>query len=108
MEIQGKVAVVTGAAGGIGRALVQQLARHGAKAIAVVDRTECVASTSREVNEYVDRKVAIPFSGDVTDAAFRREVYDRMGADYGTVGICVPAAGITRDDLAVRVDRESG
>lgn len=108
MEIQGTVAVVTGAAGGIGRAVVSQLARQGAKAIAVVDRTACVASTSEEVNASVERMVAVPFNGDVTDPAFRREVYDQMGADYGTVGICVPAAGVTRDELAVRVDRESG
>lgn len=108
MEIQGRVAVVTGAAGGIGRAVVMQLARHGARAVAVVDRTECVATTSAEVNEHVDRQVAIPFSGDVTDSAFRREVFERMAAEHGTVGICIPAAGVTRDDLAVRVDRETG
>ena len=108
MEIQGNVAVVTGAAGGIGRALVLELARRGAKAVGVVDRTECVATTSAEVNDQVSRQVAFPFSGDVTDSAFRAQVFDALGAEHGTVSICIPAAGVTRDDLAVRIDKETG
>ena len=108
MEIQGKVAVVTGAAGGIGRALVLELARRGAKAVALVDQTECVASTAATVNQQVGRPVALPFNGDVTDADFRRQVFDTLGAQHGPVAICIPAAGVTRDDLAVRLDKATG
>lgn len=108
MDIDNKVAVVTGAAGGIGRALAAELARRGARKIALVDRTECVATTARELNQEVGRAAAVAFSGDVTDPEFRRHVYDSVTADYGQVTICVPAAGITRDDLTVRLDKATG
>jgi 3-oxoacyl-[acyl-carrier protein] reductase len=48
------------------------------------------------------------FVGDVTDDAFRREVYDRMTAERGVPRICVPAAGILHDMLTAKVDKESG
>jgi 3-oxoacyl-[acyl-carrier protein] reductase len=108
MDIQNQVAVITGAAGGIGRALAGELARRGARKIALVDRTECVATASQELNDEVSRVVALPFPGDVTDPAFRQHVFDSMTADNGPVTICVPAAGITRDDLTVRLDKTTG
>jgi 3-oxoacyl-[acyl-carrier protein] reductase len=108
MDIQNQVAVITGAAGGIGQALALELARRGARTVALVDRTECVASTARELNDRFGRAVAVPFSGDVTDADFRQCVFDRVVADNGPVTICVPAAGITRDDLSVRLDKATG
>lgn len=108
MNIQDKVAVITGAAGGIGRALALDLGKRGARAVALVDRTECVATTAATVNEQVGWPLAVPFQGDVTEAAFRRRVFDTVAAQYGQVSICVPAAGITRDDLAVRIDKATG
>ena len=48
------------------------------------------------------------FIGDVTDQAFRREVFDRTIAERGVPRILVPAAGITRDALAAKVNRETG
>ena len=108
MQIQGRVAVVTGAAGGIGHAVARELAQRGAEMIAMVDRTECVASAAEDVRRAAHRDVAIAFCGDVTDAAFRRHVFDSMASRSGAVSICVPAAGITRDALAVRVDKAAG
>jgi NAD(P)-dependent dehydrogenase (short-subunit alcohol dehydrogenase family) len=108
MQIQGKVAVVTGAASGIGRAVAQELAQRGAAHIALVDRTECVHTAAKEIDHDVDRAVGVPFVGDTTDAAFRRHVFNSLDASFGPVSICVPAAGITRDALAVHVDRSTG
>ena len=108
MDIQNQVAVITGAAGGIGRALAHDLVRRGARKVALVDRTECVASTAQELNDGLGRAVAVPFSGDVTDAGFRQRVFESVTADNGPVTICVPAAGITRDDLTVRLDKATG
>jgi NAD(P)-dependent dehydrogenase (short-subunit alcohol dehydrogenase family) len=108
MHLQGKVAVVTGAGSGIGRAVARELACRGAAAVAFVDRSECVASTSSEVNTECGRAVAVPFQGDVTDPAFRQHVFDALATNHPPVSIVVPAAGITRDALAVRVDKTSG
>jgi NAD(P)-dependent dehydrogenase (short-subunit alcohol dehydrogenase family) len=52
--------------------------------------------------------VAEAFAGNTTDEAFRFRVYDAIVARHGVVHICVPAAGITRDALAVRLDKETG
>jgi NAD(P)-dependent dehydrogenase (short-subunit alcohol dehydrogenase family) len=108
MEIAGKVAVVTGAASGIGRAVAGELARRNVRAMALVDMGEAVESVAAGINAQAGRRMAIPYRGDTTDDAFRASVYDSISSEFGTPSICVPAAGITRDDLAVRIDRESG
>lgn len=108
MEIADKVAVITGAASGIGRAVAIELARRQARAVALVDTGEAIEAVAAEVNAEVGRPVAYPYRGDVTDAAFRASVFDSIGSRFGNVTICVPAAGITRDDLAVRIDKVTG
>ena len=108
MKIEGKVAVITGAASGIGEATALELARRGVKGLALADRSERVAEVARTISAAVGRPVAEPFAGDVTDPGFRTHVFDQAAARYGVVNICVPAAGITRDALAVKVDKETG
>jgi NAD(P)-dependent dehydrogenase (short-subunit alcohol dehydrogenase family) len=108
MQIQDKVALVTGAGSGIGEAVVRELAHRGARAIVLVDRSDRVFDLARSLNETIDRKVAEARVGDTIDDSFRRRVYDEVVARHGVVHICVPAAGITRDSLAVKVDKTTG
>ncbi len=107
MRIEGKVAVVSGAASGIGEALALQLGQRGARAIVLADRSDRVLEVARSVNEATSRPASEALIGDVTSAAFRAQVFDRA-AHYGLPAICVPAAGITRDALAVKFDKETG
>ncbi len=108
LDLSTKVAVVTGGARGIGRATCIALAREGIKAVASVDMATDVEEFTRQGNERLERHVFHPFRGDVTDSAFRRHVFDEMERNFGHVSICVPAAGITRDRLAVKVDKQTG
>lgn len=109
MQINHKVAVITGAASGIGKAVALELAERGVKGLILVDRTEAVIELAEQMRDRVGKSVtALAFVGDVTDEGFRRGVFDRTTRDLGLPTICVPAAGITRDDLAIRVNKETG
>ncbi|MGR3913600.1 MAG: SDR family oxidoreductase [Gammaproteobacteria bacterium] len=109
MQIKDKIAVVTGAAGGIGFAVAARLAQSGARAIAMVDRAEECADAAGKINrDFGGRAIARGFCGDVCDAAFRAEVFSQMENADDCARICVPAAGILRDAMAVKIDRDSG
>lgn len=109
MDITGKVAVITGAASGIGKAVSIELAKQGAK-LALVDLNPAVEDTSALINQMFNTngRVAEFYIGNTTDARFRSAVYDGIEQKQGVPRICVPAAGITRDALCVRVDRAKG
>jgi len=107
MNIKGAVAVVTGGAGGIGRALSEELATRGAKALALVDHSRVVHDVAASVNKQAGSAIAAGFDGDVTDPGFRGRVFAELHKNHGMVNICVPAAGITRDSLAVKVDKQT-
>jgi NAD(P)-dependent dehydrogenase (short-subunit alcohol dehydrogenase family) len=108
MQIEGRIALVTGAASGIGEAVAQELARRGARAVVLADRSDRVFQVGQALDRVAGRPVAQVFVGDATDDAFRRGVFDEVTARHGLVQICVPAAGVTRDALAVKVDRGTG
>jgi NAD(P)-dependent dehydrogenase (short-subunit alcohol dehydrogenase family) len=108
MEIAGKVAVITGAASGIGRAVAVELSRRNVRAMALVDRHESIDAVAAEVDALAGRRVAYPYRGDTTEDAFRTSVFDSISSQFETVTMCVPAAGITRDELAVRIDKATG
>jgi NAD(P)-dependent dehydrogenase (short-subunit alcohol dehydrogenase family) len=50
----------------------------------------------------------LAFTGDVTDPNFRRAVFDAAAREVGRISICVPAAGITRDALVAKIDKQTG
>jgi 3-oxoacyl-[acyl-carrier protein] reductase len=108
MEFLSRVAVVTGGGSGIGRAVASAMARRDVTAVALVDVSEAVEDVAEKLNAEAGRTVAIPFQGDTTDEKFRAAVFDAISRKYGPVSLCVPAAGITRDELAVRVDKSTG
>ena len=108
MELSERVAVVTGGSSGIGRAVATAMARRGVAAVALVDMSEAVEDVAERLNAEAGRTFAIPFHGNATDERFRASVYDSISRTHGPVSLCVPAAGITRDDLAVRIDKNTG
>jgi 3-oxoacyl-[acyl-carrier protein] reductase len=108
MELKGKVALVTGAGSGIGQAASFELANREVAGIALVDREANVRETAAAINDRAGKTLAYPFIGDVADSDFRIRTYSEMTQKVGVVRVCVPAAGITRDSLAVRVDKTTG
>ncbi len=109
MEFLNRVAVITGGGSGIGRAVAAAMARRDVTAMALVDVSEAVEDVADKLNAEAGRTVAIPFQGDTTDEKFRAiGLRCDQRASTAAVSLCVPAAGITRDDLAVRVDKNTG
>jgi len=108
MNVKNKVAVITGAGSGIGQAIASELAERGARAIGLVDRSENVLKVADLINDRCNERVAEAFIGDTTDPNFRRKTFDVLQARHGSPSICIPAAGITRDRLAVKMDKETG
>ncbi|HEX9786210.1 MAG TPA: SDR family NAD(P)-dependent oxidoreductase [Opitutaceae bacterium] len=108
MRIDGQVAVITGAAGGIGRALSEDLIQRGIKGLGMVDASPKIDAVVDKLNADASRNVATAFVGDTTDENFRKAVFAELKQTYGTPCICVPAAAITRDELAVRIHKETG
>lgn len=107
VDLSKRVAVITGGASGIARAVARQLAREGVRAVAIVDLSDAVEEAAEEINTALGRQVVLPFKGDVTSSEFRAEVFAEMKRRFGGVQICVPAAGIVRDGLAVKIDKET-
>jgi NAD(P)-dependent dehydrogenase (short-subunit alcohol dehydrogenase family) len=101
--LEGKVAIVTGAAHGIGRGHALELARHGAKVV-VADLGTSVAGegAGRDADEVVALiekagGTAIADYGDISDEASVTGLFDRCTAAFGRVDVVVNNAGIVRD-----------
>ena len=97
-RFQGKVAVVSGGARGIGRAATEQFAAEGAK-VAIVSRNEASCSkAAQEINRTLPG-AARHYAVDVADFEAMQETGKQIIADLGEVNILVNNAGITRDKL---------
>jgi len=108
MKFSGKNAIITGAASGIGRATSRALIDNDIQLLGAIDRNEMIKDLAKETNDKAGREIVVPFVGDVTNDDFRKSVYAEMKERFGPVHICIPAAGITRDALAVKRNKETG
>jgi NAD(P)-dependent dehydrogenase (short-subunit alcohol dehydrogenase family) len=108
MNLNNKVAVITGGASGIGQATALELAKEQVRAIGIIDFSDRTESICKAMNAEAGRDVMFPFRGDVVNAEFREHVFQTMESRFGPASLCVPAAGITRDRLAVKLHPVNG
>jgi 3-oxoacyl-[acyl-carrier protein] reductase len=98
-ELAGQIALVTGATRGIGRAIADALARAGARVIGTATTDEGAAAIGAHLRERGGEGMRL----DVRDAASIDALLKDIDARHGAIGILVNNAGITRDNLLVRM-----
>ena len=105
MSLTGKVALVTGGARGIGRAICLELARRGASvAINYAGSAQAAQETLEAVEALGAQGMCI--QADVKDSAACQAMVDEVIARFGHLDILVCNAGVTRDNLALRLKDE--
>ena len=101
-DLAGQVAIVTGAARGIGRAIAETLAQRGADVVVADVQLEKAEATAQEIAANTGRR-AIAVQVDVADSDSVKAMIDRTIAEFGRIDILVNNAGITRDNLIMRI-----
>ena len=101
LNLEGRVAIVTGSGRGIGRAAAQALAEEGAHAIVTDIDAEAVARTAGELRARGLSVLGVP--ADVCDAAAVERLVESTLSAFGKVDILVNNAGFTRDNYLTRM-----
>lgn len=105
MQLEGKVAFVTGGSRGIGKAIALSLAEAGADvAINYAGNVAAAEEVAAEIRKMGRR--ALILQGDVSKTEIAAEMMDAVVAEFGHCDILVNNAGITRDGLLMRMKEE--
>lgn len=104
MSVGRKVAIVTGAAQGIGRAIAERLAQEGID-VAIADLDPARASDTVHAVEKLGRR-ALNLKVNVAEAGETRAMAEEVIKTWGRIDILVNNAGITRDGLLLRMKDE--
>jgi len=101
MELQNKVALVTGGAQGIGKTISEELVRNGAHVVLGDVNLEGAQATAEAINNNGGSASAVKI--DVSNPAEVKQVFDSILKDKKPVDILINNAGITRDGLMIRM-----
>src|SRR3972149_12120737 len=104
MNLDGQIAIVTGGAQGIGKAIVQVLIQSGADVVVADMNLDRARETVSELEVSGRRLMAVGVN--VAESKQVTEMVDRVVKEWGRLDILVNNAGITRDGLLLRMSEE--
>ena len=105
MLLEGKVAIVTGASRGIGKAIAQQFIAQGAK-VAFTYRSSAEAAQVLEQELSANGGTVKGFQSDAASMTDAEQLIEEVVGAFGTVDVVVNNAGITDDTLLMRMSEE--
>ncbi|HYF55023.1 MAG TPA: 3-oxoacyl-[acyl-carrier-protein] reductase [Salinarimonas sp.] len=104
ISLEGKVAIVTGGGQGIGRGIALTLAAAGAAVVVNSARQESCGAVAKDIQDKGGKAIAI--AGDVGTAEAAERVVKAATEQLGNIHILVNNAGITRDNLLMRISEQ--
>jgi 3-oxoacyl-[acyl-carrier protein] reductase len=104
-RFEGRIALVTGASRGIGAAIARRLGAEGATVLAAARSAEGLERVVSEIVAGAGRAEAVTI--DISDAASIESAVKETLASHGQIDVLVNNAGITEDNLVLRMSRES-
>ena len=103
-QLEGKVAIITGATRGIGRGIAEVFAKEGAKiAFTYAGSVDKAQSLEKELSALTKIK---GYQSDASDFDAAQKLVDEVLTEFGQIDIVVNNAGITRDNLLLRMGKE--
>ncbi|MFQ6015903.1 MAG: SDR family NAD(P)-dependent oxidoreductase [Anaerolineae bacterium] len=102
MQLEGKVAVITGGGRGIGRSIALAFARQGARVVVAARTRSQLESVCQEVAGFGGKGMAVPC--DVTNRTEIEQLVDRTHQEWGAIDILVNNAGIAVSSKTVEMD----
>ena len=105
LTLEGKSCLVTGGTRGIGKAIVMLFAELGADVALTYARSADAAEAIKKEIEGLGRK-AMVFQADASDTAQAQQVIDEIVSAWGKLDVLVNNAGITKDNLILRMNEE--
>jgi NAD(P)-dependent dehydrogenase (short-subunit alcohol dehydrogenase family) len=108
-DLTGRVAIVTGSSRGIGRAIAERLAEHGATVIVSSRKADACAETAAAINRACGREAAKPIAANISSKDDLRRLVDETNDAFGRIDILVcnaasnpyygPMAGISDEQF---------